>query len=398
MLSYATIELMRAKSIALVLDSAPQSWQSQDDLHYGICRELQRRGWGTVIVHSGPIGESVRKRYLAAGIHLECCNHGLGTVSYFRGLRRIVREYNVQLADICFFNHFQWPGWIARLAGIPQLVFTEVSSGFSRATGWKLSLLFLRAAVTTWPYSRLIAISGFVRDQLCRVGIARQRFTVVHGGVDTTRFHPDDAVRRRVREELGIEDGELLLVSLNYLKAFKRVDIQLNACAILKKRGLRFRLIIGGDGPMRTGLERQASQLGLTPGTVTFVGHQTQPQRLVQAADLFLHSAEGEAFGLVLAEALACGTPIAGSVSGSLPEIVINGENGWLAEPDNPDSFASAIERLISDREQLERMRLTARRYAEEKFPVSLEVARTVAVYESIGALQPQKPLVVAAR
>ena len=83
----------------------------------------------------------------------------------------------------------------------------------------------------------------------------------------------------------------------------------------------------------------------------------------------------------------ACGAPIAGTRSGSLPEIVTDGENGSLSEPLNPASFADAIERLIRDREGLEKMRATARRYAEEKFDVRLEVAGTVAVYKSIGAL-----------
>lgn len=375
---------MRQKSIALVLDYAPKSWQSQDDLHYGICRAMQERGWGAVIIHSGPIAEPVRQRYLAGGIRLETCNYARGPWSYYRDLHRIVRAYNVQLADVCFFDYFDWHGWMTRLAGIPHVVFTEVNSGFSRAQGWKLRLIAIRAALMTWPFSHLISISGFIRDRLCLVGIARQRITVVHGGVDTERFHPDAIVRSQVREEFGIAADEILLVAVNYLRAFKRVDIQLDACAILRKRGLRFRLIVAGDGPLRGELEQQAARLGLMPGAVTFLGHYTQPQRLLQAADLFLLASEGEAFGLVLAEAQACGAPIAGTRSGSLPEIVTNGENGWLSEPGDPSSFADAIELLVRDREKLESMRVTARRYAEEKFSVQLEVAGTVAVYDSL--------------
>ena len=250
-----------------------------------------------------------------------------------------------------------------------------------------MRLIAARAALMTWPFSHLISISGFIRDRLCHIGIARQRITVVHGGADTEWFHPDATERCKVREEFGIAGDEVLLVAVNYLRAFKRVDVQLDACALLKKRGLRFRLIIAGDGPLRAELEQQAARLGLTPGTVTFLGHYTEPKRLMQAADLFLLCSEGEAFGLVLAEAQACGVPIAAMRSGSLPEIVTNGENGWLAEPGDPSSFADAIERLIRDREKLESMRVTARRYAVEKFEVSLEVAGTVAVYELIGAM-----------
>ena len=378
---------MRQKSIALVLDYAPQSWESRDDLHFGICRVMRQRGWGTVIMHSGPIAESVRQRYLAGAIKLESCNYALGPWHYFRELRRIVRENNVQLADVCFFNYFDWHGWMTWFAGIQHIVYTEVNSGFLRKKDWKFRLLAARGLFMTWPYSHLISISGFIRDRLCQLGIARERITVVPGGADSIRFHPDARVRRQVREELGIADDEVLLVAVNYLKAYKRMDIQLEACALLKKRGLRIRLIIAGDGPMRSELEQQAARLGLTPGIVTFLGYYTQPQRLLQGADLFLLAAEGEAFGLVLAEAQACGTPVVVVRSGSFPEIVANGENGWLAEPADANSFADAIDRLIRDREQLERMRVTARRYAEEKFEVSLEVAGTVAVYESIGAL-----------
>ena len=102
------LKSMRQKSIALVLDYAPQSWESRDDLHYGICRVMQQRGWGAVILHSGPIAEPVRRRYLEGGIRLEICNYALGPWHYFRELRRIVRENNVQLADVCFFNYFDW--------------------------------------------------------------------------------------------------------------------------------------------------------------------------------------------------------------------------------------------------------------------------------------------------
>ena len=388
---------MRPKAIALVLDCAPRAWQSQQDLHYGICRTMQARGWGAVIIHSEPIAEPVRERYLASGIQLESCNYARGPLNYYRMLRRLVREHDVQLADMCFFNYFQSNGWLAKMAGIPHVVLTDVNGGAIQAKGWKLGILGLRAILMTWPFSHVIAISEFVRGRLLRLGINEKRIAVVYGGADTKKFHPDNRIRRQMREELGIMDDEALLVSVCYLKAIKRVDIQLDACALLKKRGLRFRLIVAGDGPMRHTLEQQAAQLELTPDTVTFLGHYSQPQRLFQAADLTLLSTEGEAFGLVLAEAMACGVPIVGTRSGGMPEIVTNGENGWLAEPNDPDSFACAIERLIQDRKELERMRITARRYAVEKFEVSAEIAATVAVYESIGALAPEEsPLLIA--
>lgn len=327
----------------------------------------------------------MRDRYLAAGVLLETANYGLGFRHYLRELRRIVRQHNVQLVDICFFDYFNPQAWLARLAGVPHVVFTDVNGGISRSSSWKRAILRLRTLVMTAPVSHFIAISGFIRDRLRLVGVAAARITVVHGGVDISRFHPDCEVRQQVRAEFGVGAEELLLVSINYLRPIKQMDVLLEACALLTGRGVPYRYLIAGDGPSRQKLEALAVSRAIS-SRVHFLGHHDQPQRLLQAADLFLLATDGEAFGLVLAEAMACGAVIVGSRSGSLPEVVEENCTGLLAEPGNPDAFADAITRLAADRPLLATMRDQVHQRAVERFPVKREIAETVAVYESLGA------------
>ena len=92
----------------------------------------------------------------------------------------------------------------------------------------------------------------------------------------------------------------------------------------------------------------------------------------------------GEAFGLVLAEAMACGVPIVGSRSGSLPEVVDEGRTGLLATPLDAKSFADAIERLAGDAELRGRMGAGAVDRVRELFTVGKAVDETVGIYDSL--------------
>lgn len=373
-----------------MLDYAPHSWQSQDDLHYGVCKTLLERGCRPVILHSGPIDPSVQARYLSAGIHLETCNYNLGLRYYLRQLRRIVRQYDIRLVDICFFDYFGFHAWLAKLAGVRSIVFTEVNSGTLRSFGWKRAVLRLRTGIMTAPVSHFVTISGFIRDRLNACGVPAEKTTVIHGGIDTGRFHPDDAAHRQVRQEFGLSDGELLLVSVNYLRPFKQVHVAIEACALLSARGIRYRYVIAGDGPCRKELEELAAARGIS-GQVRFLGHCKEPHRLLQAADLFLLASQGEAFGLAVTEAMACGAPVLGSRSGSLPELISDGETGLLAQPGDPASFADAIARMAHDPERLAMMRGQAREAAIRRFSVEREALETVKLYESLVAATPAR-------
>ena len=222
--------------------------------------------------------------------------------------------------------------------------------------------------------TRIHVMSDFSVSLLWRLyRIPAERTVKIPGGVDVERFHPA-ADRRQVRAGLGLPlDGPLLFTVRN-LEARMGLDTLIAAMVGLARTAPDVRLLIGGAGSHRAALERQVGELGLEKH-VTFLGFVPDADlpRYYQAADVFvLPTRELEGFGLVTAEALACGTPVLGTPVGATPE---------LLEPLDPtlvfrDATAEAMEAdLTAFLDRLARhpaaaldLREACRRQAESRF------------------------------
>ena len=117
---------------------------------------------------------------------------------------------------------------------------------------------------------------------------------------------------------------------------------------------------------------------------VEWLGYCPDPVNLLQASDVFILASVGEAFGLVVPEAMACGVPVIGSRSGAIPEIIEDGKTGILANPRDESSFADALEKLSRDSEFRAQMGRNSLSHVREKFTVDLDVENTLRIYESL--------------
>ena len=182
-------------------------------------------------------------------------------------------------------------------------------------------------------------------------------------GVDTELFRPDlrsQAMRERLLA--GRSDSGQLLLYIGRLSAEKQIERIRPVLDAMPEA----RLALVGDGPYRQQLE------SLFAGSAAhFVGY-LAGEELASAyasADAFLFPSSTETLGLVLLEAMAAGCPVVGANRGGIPDIVSDGVNGCLYEPDGPDggagSLAAATRRLLGDPGQREQLRRNAREEAE---------------------------------
>jgi glycosyltransferase involved in cell wall biosynthesis len=366
----------------MLLDCAPRAWGSREELWLRFSEALIARGVRPVIVFSEDLPGELRNRFRANGIEVEAVNYGRGVLHYWWRLGKIVRNYSVTAVHIAFFNYFHLIPWLARLWGVRYVIYQERNSGMVRATSWKKRLLRLRARVAALPMTRVMAISEYIRQQLIEAGIPARKIFLAYNGVDTQRFSPDPSARGKLAERFAVEPDETIVTSMAALLPFKHPDVIVEAWDLLVRRGVKARLFMAGNGPMRPTLEERCRQLGIS-GTVHWLGN-VNPERLLQASEIFVLASVGEAFGMVLAEALACGVPVVGSRSGAIPEIVEDGRTGFLAKPLDPASFADAIERLAGHRELRDMMRPTGRATVLQKFSVETAVDSTIRVYQSM--------------
>lgn len=185
-----------------------------------------------------------------------------------------------------------------------------------------------------------------------------QRLDLWQRGVDTETFHPSLASEKmRSRLSQGHPESPLLLY-VGRLSAEKEID---RIKPVLESiPGARLALV--GDGPHRSALEKHFA------GTPTyFVGYLTgEPLGSAFAsADAFIFPSRTETLGLVLLEAMAAGCPVVAARSGGIPDIVTDGVNGYLFDPQNEQGAIAATQRLFQEQTERETLRQNARAEAE---------------------------------
>jgi glycosyltransferase involved in cell wall biosynthesis len=210
----------------------------------------------------------------------------------------------------------------------------------------------LRNATLDWKLrhaARVFAVSNFARD-LLRARLPapdRDRVSTAYVGIPTALFRPEPPP----------PDGDgLQLLCVARFQEKKGIDTLVDACALLRDRGLPFRLQLVGDGPLRAELETQVARLGLS-GHVALPGPMPQEEvaRAMNACHLVVmpcrRDRTGDMDGIptVFMEALATGRPVVSCAVSGVPELVRDGETGLLVPPDDPGALADAVARLAAD-------------------------------------------------
>lgn len=180
-----------------------------------------------------------------------------------------------------------------------------------------------------------------------------QKVRLVPGWVDTSRFVPVTD-RGLAKNQLGWPTDIPVLFTLRRLVSRMGLDRLLTACHLLMKDGLKFHLIIGGEGPLRRELETQARALGLT-GNVTFLGRvedRVLPVAYAACDAFVLPTAELECFGIIALEALSAGRPVLATPVGAIPEIIRAFDSSWMAKSADASDIADLIRRFLEGKLQ----------------------------------------------
>ncbi len=374
---------MSIPNIAFLLDSAPRTWSSQEDRHLAICQALAAKGAHSVLVFASELPASIEKRFREGGVSLATINYSKGPAHYYRELRKVIEKNSIECVHIIFFDYFRAIGWLTRFSGVKSIVYEMQNGGVFKANSWKRKLIHARNRIMTAPFVRIIAISEFIKGQLVEGGVPKEKIVVRHLGIDSERFKPDASQRDVLSKEFSVGPDDVVLSTVSYLRPIKSPEIIVQAIGVLAERNVPVRLFVGGDGEMLEELQQLSVKLGVAD-RIQWLGLVPDPLQLLQASDLFLLATVGEAFGLVLAESMACGVPVVGSRAGAIPEVVEDGVTGLLVTPRDPLALADGIEKLARDKSQRLKMSRAAIARVQGKFTMDRTVAETLRVYESL--------------
>ncbi|PIU45005.1 MAG: N-acetyl-alpha-D-glucosaminyl L-malate synthase BshA [Ignavibacteriales bacterium CG07_land_8_20_14_0_80_59_12] len=207
------------------------------------------------------------------------------------------------------------------------------------------------------------AVSRFLREKtLTNYGINKS-IEVIPNFVDVKLYRRGngEAIRKVIAPK-----GERVLVHVSNFRAVKRVTDVIRIFDVVRK-SVPSKLVLVGDGPDRSVCEKLCHDLGIDH-EVRFLGKQTNLVEIHSASDLFLMPSQSESFGLSALEAMACEVPVVSSSVGGLPELVVHGETGYIAEIGDIDRMARYAIDLLRNEEKRLRFAEAGRRRAVEQF------------------------------
>ncbi|CAM3236477.1 D-inositol-3-phosphate glycosyltransferase [Streptomyces albus] len=307
-------------------------------------------------------------------------------------------------AQLCAFTHGVMQVWAGHRPGYYDLVHSHYwlsgHVGWLAAQRWGVPLVHamhtmakvknaaLAAGDTPEPAARVIGETQIVRaaDRLIANTVEEagelahhydapaERTAVVHPGVNLDRFRPADG-RAAARDRLGLPQDAVIPLFAGRIQPLKAPDVLLRAAAHLvdEDPSLRGRLVVpvvggpSGSGLAKPeGLQKLAARLGIAD-LVLFrppVG-QEQLADWYRAASVLVMPSHSESFGLVAAEAQACGTPVVAASVGGLPIVVRDGTTGYLVAGHDPADYARALRRFVDDPGLAGRLGAAAARHAQ---------------------------------
>jgi glycosyltransferase involved in cell wall biosynthesis len=368
--------------VLMLISHFPPTVGGTEGQAYGLAAGLVAAGHRVTVLTLARSGAPARE--MRDGIAIERALTGTGRgilfattygLSLVRHLRRL-RTGRVVLHAHHLYLEAMATAYLSLRSGLPAIA--KMACGgpdgdFARLkrTGLTLSLPLLRRL------RRVVAISAETETELRAHGFTTDRIARISNGVDPVRFAPAPSPEA-ARQQMGFCPETVLF--LGRLDSQKGLDVALDAWTRVATRRPTARLVLAGDGPARTALEARARELGIAD-RVRFLGTRPDPERLLQASQVFILPSRSEGMSNALLEAMATGVACVASQIGGNSDLLEHALTGLLTPPEEATTLAEALCTLLEDGSLRNRLGTAARAVAIERYGMDRVVGKYTDLY-----------------
>lgn len=293
-------------------------------------------------------------------------------------------------------THTSKAGFLGRLAAfaarVPVVIHTSHGHIFNgyygrAATAGFVWLERFAARLT----DRLVFLTeAEARDHL-KLGIGNaDRYTTIPSGVDLEGLRRRAPDRTRARHRLGWPGQARVVLGVGRLVPVKGFDLLLRALPAIRRECPEARLVLVGDGPERSELERLVDELAMGDW-VEMAGAREDVSPYLAAADVLVAPSRNEGQGRTLVEAMALGLPVVGANVGGIPDVLNDGSCGLLVPPEDPEAIARAVLSILRDEELQARYHKRGVAQAE-LFSLPVMEAELLALYREVTEASKRRP------
>lgn len=298
-----------------------------------------------------------------------------------RRVRRHVRAEGVEVLHCHQYTPYVY-GILGSLGTGASVIFTEHGRLYPDRPRWKRRLLNPWLARLT---RHVTAISRATRSALEEIeNFPRGKVRVVYNGIDGAPYGMARCNGGGLRRELALPPGARLLGTVARLDPIKNQAMMIRALRRVRLVVPEVHLVLVGDGPERGRLEQLARQEGVAEA-VHFTGFRDDVPAVMAALDAFLLTSFTEGTAMTLLEAMAAGTPCVATDVGGNPEIVIDGQTGYLVASDDDARLAERIGVVLGEPGRAAELGEAGRRLFTERYTVENMVDAYEALYGGGG-------------
>jgi sugar transferase (PEP-CTERM/EpsH1 system associated) len=276
----------------------------------------------------------------------------------------------------------------ARISGVPITIHSEHGYELEILAGLPLRRRLL--CRTLYPLADTVfTVTNNLRNYHSQQSwLPKERFRVIHNGVNTESYAPHRELTASVRSRLGIPVGRIVIGNVGRLVPIKDQATLFRAAEMLIDIGKDVHLLIVGSGPELAKLRARAEGSRLLAGRVTFELESDRIPELMNAMDMFALTSICEGMSNTILEAMATGLPVVATRSGGNPELVEHGRTGWLFSPRDAEALAQGLIRLVDDSELRRHFGQESRRTAVDRFSLLDMIRGYRDLYVDLAALR----------